>query len=127
MKSRLFSLLAGLLFGGGLVLSGMTQPSKVIGFLDLAGAWDPSLALVMVGAIAVHFVLLRVVLRRNAPLFEDRFHLPTRRDIDARLISGAVLFGTLLVPVLCRLLLPPWHIRKPVLFALAGVQLRRRT
>lgn len=93
MRSRVLSLLAGLVFGVGLALAGMTRPSKVIGFLDIGGNWDPSLGLVMVGAIAVHFVAFRVVTRRPAPLFDDRFHLPTRRDADPRLVTGALLFG----------------------------------
>ena len=87
------SLLAGLLFGLGLALAGMTLPSRVLGFLDMAGAWDPSLALVMVGAIAVHAALGRVIRGREKPLFEARFHLPTRADIDRRLVTGAALFG----------------------------------
>ena len=84
---------AGALFAVGLAISGMTRPAKVVGFLDLAGAWDASLAFVMIGAIAVHFVAHRIVRRRGAPLFEPRFHLPTRKDIDARLLLGAALFG----------------------------------
>ncbi len=84
---------AGALFAVGLALSGMTRPAKVVGFLDLAGDWDASLAFVMMGAIAVHFVAYRVVLRRPAPLFDVRFHLPTRKDIDLRLVLGAALFG----------------------------------
>lgn len=71
----------------------MTLPSKVVGFLDLAGAWDASLAFVMIGAIAVHFVLYRVIARRRSPLFDASFHLPTRKDIDRRLVAGAALFG----------------------------------
>ncbi len=88
------SLITGLLFGVGLVVSGMTKPAKVIGFLDMfGGAWDPSLAFVMVGAIAVHAVLFRVIMKRRSPLFDIKFHLPTRTDIDARLVAGAALFG----------------------------------
>lgn len=87
------SFAAGLLFALGLGVSGMTMPSKVIGFLDLFGAWDASLAFVMMGAIAVHFVLQRLITRRRAPLFDARFHLPTRKDLDPRLIAGAALFG----------------------------------
>ncbi len=93
MSNRLVTLFSGALFGLGLALSGMTLPERVIGFLDFAGTWNPSLALVMVGAISVHLVLLRVITRRKAPLFDARFHLPTRRDIDARLVIGAALFG----------------------------------
>ena len=71
----------------------MTKPSKIIGFLDIAGDWDPSLAFVMAGAIAVHFVAYRLIRRRSAPLYDTQFHLPTRRDIDLRLVLGAALFG----------------------------------
>jgi uncharacterized membrane protein YedE/YeeE len=93
VKKSLTALVAGALFGVGLGVSGMTQPSKVIGFLDVAGHWDPSLAFVMIGAIAVHFVLLRLIVRRRAPLLDERFHLPTRDDLDAKLVLGAAIFG----------------------------------
>jgi uncharacterized membrane protein YedE/YeeE len=93
MKANLSSLGAGLLFGLGLGFSGMTLPSKVIGFLDVTGAWDASLAFVMMGALAVHFVLFRLVKRRASPLFDAKFHLPTRSDIDPKLVLGAALFG----------------------------------
>ncbi len=84
---------AGALFGVGLVVSGMTRPSKVVGFLDVFGAWDASLAFVMVGAILVHFVAHRLITRRRSPLFEARFHLPRQKDVDARLVLGAAIFG----------------------------------
>lgn len=84
---------AGALFAAGLGISGMTQPSKVIGFLDVAGAWDPSLLFVMGAAVAVHFVLGRIIRRRATPLWDTSFHLPTRKDIDARLVFGAAMFG----------------------------------
>jgi uncharacterized protein len=84
---------AGSLFAVGLAISGMTKPSKVTGFLDVAGAWDPSLAFVMVGAIAVHFIGYRIIRRRASPIFDATFHLPTRTDIDRRLVLGATLFG----------------------------------
>lgn len=88
------ALFTGLLFGVGLVLLGMTLPDKVTGFLNpFGGAWDPSLGLVMVGAIGVHALLLRVILKRQTPLIDTRFHLPTRRDLDPKLIAGAGLFG----------------------------------
>ncbi|MEN9785117.1 MAG: hypothetical protein RLZZ299_381 [Pseudomonadota bacterium] len=94
MKANLASLLAGLIFAVGLGISGMTQPAKVIGFLDVAGAWDPSLMLVMVGAIGVNAaVYWGVVRRRETPVFAPRFLVPTRTDLDARLILGAVIFG----------------------------------
>ena len=93
MKANLTALVSGLLFGLGLGLSGMTLPSKVIGFLDVTGAWDASLAFVMIGAIAVHAVLFRVVTRRVSPLFDAEFHIPSRRDVDGPLVLGAALFG----------------------------------
>jgi uncharacterized membrane protein YedE/YeeE len=90
----LFSVFAcGLLFGLGLAVSAMINPAKVIGFLDLAGSWDPSLALVMAGGLAVTIPAFRLVLKRDRPLLEARFFLPTRKDFDRRLIGGAILFG----------------------------------
>ena len=83
----------GLLFGIGLVVSGMSDPAKVLNFLDLAGTWDPSLAFVMGGAVIVAFVGYRLVLRRAAPISGDTFHLPTREDIDGRILAGPAIFG----------------------------------
>jgi uncharacterized membrane protein YedE/YeeE len=87
----------GLLFGSGLVLSGMSNPAKVLNFLDLGGipggTWDPSLAFVMAGAVTVAFIGFRLVLRRAAPILDDRFHLSDRRGIDSRLILGPAIFG----------------------------------
>jgi len=85
--------LIGLIFGVGISLSGMANPAKVLNFFDLAGTWDPSLAFVMGGAVLVTFVGYRWVLNRPKPLFEAHFGLPTRTDIDLRLVSGAVIFG----------------------------------
>lgn len=84
---------SGLLFALGLGIGGMTKPSKVIGFLDVAGDWDPSLAFVMGAALVVYGVTARVVLRRDRPLFDAKFFLPTRKQIDAPLVVGAMLFG----------------------------------
>lgn len=95
-KQNLASLGVGLLFAAGLALSGMTLPSKVIGFFDFSrglASWDPSLAFVMGGGMAVYVPIYRLVRGRKAPLFDDRFRLPTRKDIDVRLVGGAVLFG----------------------------------
>ena len=83
----------GLLFALGMGISGMMQPGKVIGFLDILGDWDPSLMMVMAAAVTVYFTLSRTVLRRNVPVFEQKFALPTRMDIDKRLVAGAALFG----------------------------------
>ncbi len=85
--------LAGLLFSAGLIVSGMINPAKVIGFLDLFGDWDPSLAFVMAGAVAVNFVGHRFVTRRAQPLFAEGFAIPTPKDVDRELIIGASLFG----------------------------------
>jgi uncharacterized membrane protein YedE/YeeE len=84
---------AGLVFGLGLILSGMTDPAKVIGFLDLAGTWDPSLAFVMGGAILVGFFAFRLAGKRGRAFLGGAMHLPTRRDIDARLVGGSLVFG----------------------------------
>jgi hypothetical protein len=94
MRSWLLSYAVGLLFGAGLLVSGMTRPAKVIGFLDPTGPWDPSLGFVMVGAIGVHALAYRVVARTPRPLWSAAWALPTRRDLDWRLLAGAALFGT---------------------------------
>ncbi len=93
MSSVLISFVSGIVFAAGLGIGGMTQPAKVIGFLDFAGNWDPSLAFVMIGAIAVHSILYRVIRKRPSPLFSQAFSLPTRTDIDLRLVGGAMIFG----------------------------------
>jgi uncharacterized protein len=87
------SLLAGLVFGLGLIVSGMANPAKVLGFLDLGGAWDPSLAFVMAGATAVAAIAFAVARRRNSALLGDAMQLPATRDIDRRLVIGSLLFG----------------------------------
>ncbi len=89
----LFSLLSGLIFGLGLIVSGMTNPAKVLGFLDLAGVWDPSLTLVLIGAIAVGLVAFTVAKKRSVSLLGLPMHLPTARQIDRRLIAGGLTFG----------------------------------
>ncbi|MET4068311.1 putative membrane protein YedE/YeeE [Bradyrhizobium sp. S3.2.6] len=87
----------GLLFGLGLVVSGMSNPAKVLNFLDLggipAGTWDASLAFVMAGAVAVTFVGFRHVLKLAHPLFAERFSVPTRSDIDLKIVVGPAIFG----------------------------------
>ena len=93
MRSMLTSFVSGVVFAVGLGIGGMTQPAKVIGFLDFAGNWDPSLAFVMIGAISVHAFLYRVIRKRASPLFSSAFSLPTRTNIDLSLVGGAVIFG----------------------------------
>ena len=90
---RLAALLSGTLFGIGLSVSGMLNPAKVIGFLDVAGDWDPTLAFVMGGALLVTGPIMPVILRRSRPLLAARFDLPTKKTLDARLLGGAALFG----------------------------------
>ncbi len=87
------NLLAGLIFGLGLLISGMANPTKVQNFLDLAGTFDPSLLCVMGGAVMVTLIGYRLVLRRSRPLLAERFYLPTAKDVDSRLLTGAALFG----------------------------------
>lgn len=94
MKRDLVALVSGFIFSVGLGIAGMTRPAKVQGFLDFAGQWDASLAFVMVGAIAVNLVVFRAFVRkRQVALCGDAFRLPTKKDIDARLVAGAAIFG----------------------------------
>ena len=93
MMRLLFALLAGLVFGIGLIASGMTDPAKVKGFLDLSGAWDPSLAFVMAGAIAVALFAFRMAGQQRRSWTGDLIEVPTNTTIDARLVIGGVLFG----------------------------------
>ena len=93
MIRNLASLIAGLLFGAGLILSGMYQPTKVLGFLDLAGAWDPSLAFVMAGAILIAFPAFLFARRRGRDASGDRIEFPQTHKIDAPLAVGALVFG----------------------------------
>ena len=90
---NLSSLLAGLVFGLGLIVSGMANPAKVIGFLDLAGRWDPSLALEMAGAIAVGAIAFALARNRTASLLDAPMKLPSEQRIDRRLLAGALVFG----------------------------------
>lgn len=93
MNLLLGAFISGLIFAVGLGLGGMTQPAKVVAFLDIAGNWDPSLAFVMGGAILVYAPLYRLIRRRQTPLFALSFSVPTRADIDPLLLGGAALFG----------------------------------
>lgn len=92
MRSFIY-FLAGLLFSWGLVISGMTQPAKVIGFLDVGGDWDASLAFVMGGAVLVHSIAYRLMMKRPSPFFAHSFSLPDKRDVDRRLVLGSAFFG----------------------------------
>ncbi|MDY6942557.1 MAG: DUF6691 family protein [Pseudomonadota bacterium] len=91
--ARISALIAGVLFGFGVTLSQMVNPNKVINFMDVLGTWDPSLALVVGGAVAVTLATFPYVTRRVRPVWGDVFQLPTRRDIDRPLILGSVVFG----------------------------------
>ncbi len=93
MKGHLTAFSAGVLFAIGLVLGGMTLPSKVVGFLDVTGDWDPSLIVVMAAAIAAYFPLFWRLSGRGVPLFAAQYLLPTKKSVDTRLLIGASLFG----------------------------------
>ncbi|MEL7522746.1 MAG: DUF6691 family protein [Cyanobacteria bacterium J06553_1] len=93
IKQNGLALIAGIIFGVGLGLSQMIDRQRVLGFLDLAGNWDPTLLFVLGGAVAVTVISFRFVLNRNTPLLSAQFYVPTRQDIDWRLIAGAALFG----------------------------------
>lgn len=94
MKSAIYALLSGFLFSIGLGISQMTNPSKVIGFLDITGNWDPSLAFVMGGAVTVYLIGYKLVLPRfSQPIAEAKFHIPNRNDIDTPLVLGSAIFG----------------------------------
>lgn len=93
MMRMITSLIAGLVFGIGLIISGMTNPAKVLGFLDLAGLWDPSLALVMGGAIAVGVLAFQIARKRSKSLLGDPMRLPVATQVDRRLLLGGLAFG----------------------------------
>ncbi|MBV1840968.1 MULTISPECIES: YeeE/YedE family protein [Photobacterium] len=94
LVSSLIALFSGVLFGMGMMVSGMVDPVNVLGFLDLAGEWDPSLAFVMGGALLVFApAYLLIIRKRPQPVCEQTFHLSKKKDIDSRLIAGSVLFG----------------------------------
>ncbi len=93
MLKMLINLFAGALFGLGLAVSGMVDPAKVIGFLDVTGDWDPTLAVVFGGALLVTIPAFRLILKRQRPVLEDDFALPTKDSLEARLLGGAAVFG----------------------------------
>ena len=123
---------SGLLFGLGLIVSAMVNPAKVLAFLDLAGDWDPSLAFVMAGAVAVSAFGSHVARRRGVPVLAPRLEIPARRDLDPRLIGGAALFGIGwgLVglcpgPALTALTFGPWQVFAFAAAMIAGMALFR--
>lgn len=125
MKQKAIALLSGLLFGFGLALSQMIDRERVLGFLDLAGVWDPTLLFVLGGAVGVTVVTFRFVLRRPHPLIADRFLLPTKTAIDRQLLVGAGLFGMgwgiagyCPGPGIAALTLGMWN---PVIFVLSAI------
>ena len=92
VKQNVISFVVGFLFAIGLAVSGMTQPQKIIGFFNISH-WDPSLIFVMIGAVGVHLISYPLVKRRQSPLLESKWHVPTRRDVTPRLMLGSALFG----------------------------------
>jgi uncharacterized membrane protein YedE/YeeE len=125
-------LVSGTLFGAGLTVSGMTDPARVRGFLDIFGEWDPTLAFVMGGAVLVMAVAWRIRFRMLRPVFGERFSLPDRKDLDARLIGGSVLFGVgwgvaglCPGPAIASLALSPASILPFVAAMLAGMLLQK--
>lgn len=93
MKKTIIAFVVGFIFALGLGLSGMTNPNKVVGFLDLFGSFDPSLIFVMIGAIVVHFITYRIIRKRSSPVFEKEWLVPTKKDITPALILGSFIFG----------------------------------
>lgn len=91
-KQNIIALFSGLIFAIGLAIAGMTEPQKIIGFLD-PWNWDPSLIFVMIGAVGLHFVTYRWTQKKSSPLFDTKWHIPTRKDLNARLVLGSALFG----------------------------------
>lgn len=92
-RETIAAFVSGAIFAVGLAIAGMTQPAKVVGFLDVAGDWDPSLAFVMLGAIAMYASFRRWVMTLDRPVWSQAFSLPTKKDLDGRLVLGAALFG----------------------------------
>jgi uncharacterized membrane protein YedE/YeeE len=128
--SRLVSILAGLLFGVGLTLSDMVNPQRVLAFLDVAGAWDPSLAIVMASALLPAALAWQVRRRRERPWLADRFHVPVSRKVDRALLAGAALFGVgwgliglCPGPALADLAIQPWPTAMFVVALVGGMGL----
>lgn len=134
MRQVIAAFACGALFGAGLAVSDMINPARVLGFLDVAGAWDPSLALVMIGALIPSSIAYMLKRRLTKPLASDRFHLPARRRIDTSLIGGSIMFGVGwgLVglcpgPAVASLVTGRWEIVLFVVAMVAGMALFRLT
>ncbi|API58377.1 hypothetical protein BSL82_02860 [Tardibacter chloracetimidivorans] len=132
VRKLLPPLVSGTLFGAGLTLSGMTNPARVRGFLDVFGAWDPTLAFVMGSAVLVMAVAWRIRSRMGTPIFAERFSLPDRKDLDGRLITGSILFGVgwglaglCPGPAVASLALSPLSVLPFVVAMLAGMGIQR--
>ena len=93
MKALFFVFISGIIFALGLGISGMTDGNKVVGFLNLAGVWDPSLAFVMVGAILVHLVFQRIMIKRGSPVYGTQFERPPTNNLEMKLVVGSAIFG----------------------------------
>ncbi|MFT5425999.1 MAG: putative membrane protein YedE/YeeE [Gammaproteobacteria bacterium] len=93
MNKIIISSVSGILFGLGLGISEMVNPDKILSFLDVGGDWDPSLIFVMLGALFVTTIIFRLILKRDRPIFDHHFKLPTKQEFDLPLIGGAALFG----------------------------------
>jgi uncharacterized membrane protein YedE/YeeE len=134
MSARvLLALACGLLFGAGLVVSDMINPARVLAFLDVAGDWDPALAFVMGGALIPSLTAYAARRRLERPLLDDRFHVPTNRQIDARLVGGAVIFGigwglvgVCPGPAIAALLSGKWQVPVFIAAMIAGMALHHR-
>ena len=126
------ALASGALFGAGLTVSGMTEPARVRGFLDVFGRWDPTLVFVIGGAVIVMAIAWRIQSRMKSPLFGEKFSLPDRRDFDGRLIAGSALFGIgwgiaglCPGPAVASLALSPLSVLPFVLAMLAGMAVHK--
>jgi uncharacterized protein len=93
MKNWLAPFVVGFVFAVGLSISGMTQPQKVLGFLDIFGQWDPGLMFVMIGAIGIHFILFKIIRKRTSPMLSPTWEIPAKNQITPALISGSFIFG----------------------------------
>lgn len=134
LRRLLPPLVSGLLFGAGLTVGGMVDPARVRGFLDISGAWDPTLAFVMGGAVAVMAVAWLIQRRMARPIFAEKFSLPERQDLDPALIGGAALFGIgwglagiCPGPAIASLVLVPTKVLPFVIAMVAGMALHHFT